>query len=204
MTDFNPHQVPRFAELARRAFGEDLEIGTVAPEIMFAFILEQDRGDWAFLKNERLLGASGVQGGLAANPSTIRFRTPAVPLGYIWTIKRIWFSANANTRITISSGGASANLANVLTTKTPRDFRDSRFGATAADPVVVSGANVVSGGAEFFNTFVLNNQANEPYDQDVVLGPNTFIDVSLVDLNIGLSAAIAYLMRPSRDQELGP
>jgi len=58
---FNRLIASRFAELARRMMGEDLELSTVAPEIALEMTLESDRPEWSFLKGEQLWQTIPVQ-----------------------------------------------------------------------------------------------------------------------------------------------
>lgn len=74
-------EVGRFSTLLRRFLEQkgDIEVaGELAPEISAVFVLESDRPDWHFLKNEKLIssGALMTVAGATAGP-TYRLRNPA-------------------------------------------------------------------------------------------------------------------------------
>lgn len=111
-------QVARYSSLLRRFLslaGVEFVTEELAPEISGVMVLENDRPDWHFLKNERLMSFVGSIGpsGAFAGP-TARLRNPTGS-GIIAQLGRSYWSAGAGrSTCRISLNALNTDLANPL------------------------------------------------------------------------------------------
>jgi len=119
-------EVGRYSELLRRFLqqkGQEEIAGELSPEISPIFVLESDRTDWAFLKNERL-GIVSINQTSGATPGPLfRVRNP-LGSGVIATLSDIWVTLTvgpANLRVNFVQVNAQLPGGNL--NGRPRDFR---------------------------------------------------------------------------------
>lgn len=66
MSEFNQLMASRYADAARRLFGEDLQLGTFAPELAAGITFQSDRPEWYYPLGSRLWTTGPVQVAAAA------------------------------------------------------------------------------------------------------------------------------------------
>lgn len=191
-------EVGRYSSLVRRFLsmkGSEFVLPEMSPEISAVFVLESQRPDWFFLKNERLVGASAVSTSGASAGPTFRVRNP-LGSGVIATIESIWFS-HSDTRTTeLNHVQVNAQLASANVDPVARDSRQL---------TVIGGTNsallaslLTTGGAAGDRLWVGEVAANvvTRIELPIVLAPGFAIDLG--STNVGattISAAIWWCER---------
>jgi hypothetical protein len=179
---FNRLIASRFAELARRMMGEDLELSTVAPEISLELALESDRPEWGFLKAETRWATQSVN--VAAVAAQFGFLQVFNPAGSrrLVTVTTYMFTAGVarrfNQALTTTIRGASQNIAIPLDTRW-NDPITPAAALLAREPVTISTGSFVAAGTDL----------NVGQD-DVPAGVFTLLRVPLVTLAPGSGVLI--------------
>lgn len=77
MNDFNAYRNPRLAEALRRAYGEELDVATFAPELASIIVLENDRYENRILQGIRYWSTGPITiAGAAGNFSRLQIQNP--------------------------------------------------------------------------------------------------------------------------------
>ena len=121
MTDFNQLVDARIADMARRRFGEDLQIGTVAPELGLYWIIGADRPEDAVLLGEAPWHTSRSIAALAANFSSLGVNSGNATI--VSVVQKI-FVINATAGVqTYKLGGVQSPQADTSSKVASRDLR---------------------------------------------------------------------------------
>lgn len=180
----------RFSDLLRRTLGmkgvSDVA-SELSPEIAPALILESERPEWAFLKNEKLMGATYVQGNAAGLGSACRLRNPAGS-GVMAVFSAIAVGTDAVGTNLIERNTDQGNLATVL----PTVSRDTRFAALNTSALIQSSDNVGASG-ESFASFFTETRVAHFYLEAIVLLPGFQLQISGLSLNVSIRGYWVWL-----------
>jgi hypothetical protein len=118
---FNALQRVRYADMLRRYLGEDIEFGSVSPELAVGIIQELDRPEWFFLRQETLWGFATSIGANAANVGHVECLVPAAATDLIVVVEDISVAfTGASTYDIRYDGAAGSAIIN-------NDVRDTRL-----------------------------------------------------------------------------
>jgi len=176
----------RYGDLLRRflnAKGTEDIAGDLAPEISPVFVLENNRPDWHYLKNERLAAFFTAQvSGASAGP-TVRLRNPTGS-GVIATFSTLDWSFSANDHILIAMNLLDANLAGGVLPSTNRDGRQLMAVGQSNSALIVSFVlNAAPVGDVFFGNATAANEGAK-YQEPIVLSPGRSIDIGTTDVGV--------------------
>lgn len=203
---FNPLLVPRYADAVRRLLSEDLDLGSISPEIIIALVLETDRPEWSALKEELLTAAGGSIGAVAAQVSAARIRNPTGS-GRVVTLERIDVSVDTAATILMTINDQNATIGGAEALLSTRDaLLSGRADTNTRDGVALT--SFVNNVAPAGQTIVqVNIQAmdNFQYDKALVLRPGHAVDVGTVTVNTTLRTTFTARERTARvGGELAP
>lgn len=175
-------QTGRYSDLLRRFLGmkgvTDVS-AELSPEISPILVLETERPEWEFLKNEKLMSAVFALGGVVAENTVFRLRNPTGS-GVVAVIARIEFSTDATTAFIVERDDDNGNLATV----TPTVSRDTRLPVLNASVLVASGdTNVVLSGESWLTGRTIANVTNQ-FPAPFVLTAGNEIDIASIATNV--------------------
>lgn len=207
MNDFNAYRNPRLADAIRRVYGEDLDVGTFAPELAAIIALENDRFENRYPQGLRYWTTGEIT--VAANPanlSRLQIHNPPSS-GLIVVVEGfIVYSAPAGGSYLVTRDGALAgaptnNLA--VDTRVPLSAAQRRVASlnridnTLAAP---TGERMSRRGAIATQDTVFNFRAGP--ESPIVLVPNTVAELVSGNVNQALSALGYGYERTGRPEEL--
>lgn len=177
-------QTGRFSNLMRRYLGMKgvTEVTPeLAPEISPVFILESQRPEWEFLKNEKLMSFVFGGVGVAAQNAVARLRNPPGS-GVVATITAIRMVTDTLSIGLVSRDDDQGNLVTVL----PTVSRDTRLPVLNASVLIPSQGNgiVVTGESWWTNLAAANESVKD--DVDFVLTEGNQLDFVSTTVNSSL------------------
>lgn len=190
----------RYSELLGRLLGASgvLEVAPdLSPEISATLVLENDRPEWAFLSNQRLIAAAPGVAALAGNFSGIRVRNP--PTSSVLAIIEAMecFSSTAAVLLNVNVG-IGAGTTDRATTNQAAFARDSRTStaATQTSALVVSVDNTlqIGNGIEQLQANAAN-QMLQAVNLPIVLAPGSFYDFATNAFALSLFANLRWRER---------
>jgi len=186
-------EIGRYSSLLRRLLsmkGTSEVSGELSPEISPVLILESERPEWEFLKNEHLMALAFGIGNVAAQNAVIRLRNPATS-GAIATLTLLLWTTSPASSFIWERDDDNGDLATVL----PTVSRDTRLPVLNASSLVGSQANGVVLPGESWATG--SNQLNEnvPVSVEFVLTPGHEIDLATLGNDISARGFIWWRER---------
>lgn len=174
------------------------------PEISPSLVLENDRPEWSFLKNERLFGICDLQVGAAGEQTVGTLFNPAGS-GVLAVVTRVSMSHNVASRILLSIDNG-INLGDFDTTHLPQP-RDGRqpFGVSTGATLFVGSGDLVGGFNPPNPLHVFQPVAGgitEVYDQPIVLTPGTGLFWDTDTNNVQVRFGFAWRERRALGVEL--
>lgn len=142
-------------------------------EISPVFVLENDRPEWLYLGNERMMGGLGGIGP-GAGQSTVRYRNP-VGSGVIAVFTEISYSSLAASICNLQIGG---DLADLATPSAPYPTDARLLFTIAGGAVIVSVENAASVGNGIDGAYVAANTQYRFVVTPLILTPGSHFDVS--------------------------
>jgi hypothetical protein len=206
VADFNPLAAPGYREIVRRLLGEDLELGSVTPELGLALVLESDRPEWYFYRGARLWAFQATVAANAGNVSHIEVFNPssaANPLLVVVDGVKIHNPAAGEYTLRYNGAAAAVPIQN--------DVRDLRIPGLKAvsqnrianntvgqSGIIVDAMEVVTAGTDYTLTPDLSSAL--PF----VLGPGDRLAVWTVAQNTALNVVMGGYERFGRPEEIQP
>jgi len=191
---------PRYRELLYKLISEDLEFPPPG------FIIELDRPEWAYLKDESLWATQPLaQGPVAAQSSFVQVRNPAGSQRLVVVTHYYAFRTTAGTvsiALTNTPRGATGGAVAIL--------RDQRATLPVAinrpDPLIVEGgtAAVFTGDVQIFNFTVPALTWTQLPFPPIVCGPGLGVNITSGTLNEQLQVEMAGYSRSARPEEVTP
>jgi len=183
----------RFSSLLRRYLGMkgvSVVSAELSPEIAPVLILESERPEWEFLKNERLMASVFGLGGVAAQNTVYRLRNPTGS-GVIAVITDFVFVADTLSAHIIERDDDNGNLATVL----PTVSRDTRIPVLNASALIPSQANnVVLSGESWWSTRAPAD-VGDPQALSFVLTPGNELDFITLGNDVGIRGFVHWRER---------
>lgn len=202
---FNPLAAPGYATLARRLLGEDLELSSVAPEILLTLDLDDRPEYWAPAGGD--LGyVSSALAASAGNFSAIILQNPVGST--IITIVELVNPSLAGGAGGVVRLGVGPSAAAVGTFASKGRKRDTRTGAlTAVSQQTLTEVRTLQQAASLiagveFRYRIPGAQDGLPFIFDAVLGPGAFFVVESGAVNLALEASFTFRERRARPEEL--
>lgn len=199
-------EVGRYSDFLRRLLaqaGQEEVAAYLAPELQAALVLEADRPEWSFLKNEKLASGQGTSAAAAALRSTVSIENPTGSnvIAVIEEI-RVWFNGDfVNIRTAYSTTGQVA-----LTTKRARDFR---YGQGNQPGLNLVSNNTLTDAGYGGTTFgyceagvALTNYRMHVWRDPIVLGPGTRLGAIGGTDNLAMVATYVWRERAMTRYEL--
>jgi hypothetical protein len=204
VADFNQLQRTGLTELVRRMLGEELQLGSVSPELGLMLALEVDRPEWYFLRSERLFSTGLLQ--IAANVGHVGQIDLFNPVGsgIIIVIRGIViYSGIAAQSYTLTlDGGAAGGAAAqnfVLDQRWPLAYRTAGQNFIGNAAVGVSG-NIIE--QRIAQTGALDIIFETPKVTGLIVAPGRRMNVWCQTQNSALGATIMGYERIARPEEL--
>lgn len=165
--------------------GQEDPAGSLSPEISPVLVLENDRPEWQFLGNGRLMACNLTVSTTGALLGSMRLRNPS-DSGMLAIVEAISVNAiTAAQRFQVRIGNAAAELLTPMVTQAPRDSRSSAtVGALKASSDQVSGT-----GTKIYEGTIAINVIVSLLVCPIVLAPGSHLEVTAADLVVGQSNA---------------
>jgi len=167
--------------------------GELSPEISATMVLENDRPEWFFLSNQRLMSATADQGGDAVTFAGARLRNPTGS-NVLAVVERCQVDCfTVQSQIRFRFGTATADLGGIL----PSRALDSRNAATTAGALILSSAAIAASGAGdiFWEMNIPVTDVREPLFTPIILAPGSHIDVTAITQTAGLQVNFRWRER---------
>lgn len=188
-----------FDSLVGRLLNIEQQQGGICPvvsaEITPVLVLENDRPEWCYLKNERCMAAGTKQGAAGAAISAVRLRNPLAS-GMLVVIETATFSTSGNAEVLFTIGSINTDRA-ALPGNQSRDTRSQVSGVA-----VVSRDNAAVAGTGIFDVFITANTPFVAQFNPTILKPGTFFEIATVTVNVDLCAVLGWRERELRNYEL--
>ncbi len=195
----------RYAELARRAFGEDITVDSFAPELLATVVMELDPLALRIHKGEFLAVAysTAILAGAAGNVSSFQLFNPARS-GLVATAEggfvRTTAGVSVSYRLDVAALGSAAG------NEALRDSRPKLWGTSPALTIVGNGFNaggLTPGGALLWRQSVTAATYTSMNIPPFVLGPSAGLTVHDDTAAEIFEAAFFFSFRVARPEELG-
>jgi len=186
-------EVGRYADLLRKLLSMKGVVDVapeLSPEVSPVFIMEADRPEWQFLKNEKLMSAVFAVTGVVAQNSAVRLRNPAGS-GVVATIEHIILSGNMALELFYERNTIQAALATVL----PTVARDTRFPQLNASSLLSSQGNNIASSGEAWWSARAPAEAAVVTDIAMVVTPGHQIQLNTVTSNVSIRGTITWRER---------
>jgi len=183
----------RFSDLLRRYLGMkgvSVVSSELSPELSPILVLESERPEWEFLKNEKLMASVFAQGGVVGQNTLYRLRNPAGS-GVVAVITRFMITTDLTEIVIAERDDDNGNLATVL----PTVSRDTRLPVLNASSLIASQANnVVVTGESWWTARLLAN-SDAPQDVQFVLTAGHEIDLVQLGANVAIRGWVHWRER---------
>lgn len=186
-------EVGRYSELLRKLLSMKGVVdvsGELSPEISPVFILEAERPEWEFLKNEKVMSSTFAVNAVAAQNAVYRLRNP-LGSGVVAVINTFMIQVESDSTVLAERSVEQGNLATIL----PTVSRDTRLPVLNASALISSQANNVVFTGESFWTALLLANAFVPQVLDFVLTAGHQFDLIEVDNNISIRGWVQWRER---------
>lgn len=190
----------RYSDLLRRTLGMKgvTEVAAeLSPELSPVFVLETERPEWEFLKNEKLVGATFQKTGEVALASAVRLSNPAAS-GVVAVFSRMHINSAAAGIILWERNTDQGVLASLL----PTVARDTRWEALTTSVLLQSVAAVGASGDSFGSTVNLANVPVE-YVDSIVLTPGQQVQMTQLTVNTSIRGYWTWRERRLDALEIG-
>lgn len=173
----------------------------LTPEIFPALILEADRPEWGWLKQEQRFGLQATVLGAASNVSSIRLRNPTGSniLGVVSKIKLVSIEGGA-VNVFMSLGNAQLALANGF--GTPRDTRWLNAASLAQGRFSMLLASTSATDFSPNGLAVWRFAAADQWDTEIVLAPTGMIDIQSANDDVDMTVCFEWTERRAQPGEL--
>jgi hypothetical protein len=198
MTEFNKLLAAPVADFIRRRFGEDIDVSSIAPELLPVIALQVDRPEWLLHLGELPLSLGILQALNAAQNSAAQIRNPPGS-NTIVMVDEVEVSMTAAGEVFASVQQISA--ADMTTLAGTNIGRDTRSGSSRGMAQVSSQNNVAT-------TNIIRriqNGSGLPWvwrNLGVILAPGSALQVSTGSVNESLSVSFVWRERRVRPEEL--
>jgi hypothetical protein len=196
--EFNKLLASQFADFMRRRFGEDIDVSSIAPELIPVLALQADRPEWLLLMGDLPLSLALTQALNAGQNSAIQIRNPPGS-NVLVMVDEAEASADVGTTLALTvqqiSGGNMTNLAGT------NIGRDTRTGGNRGIAQLSSQNNVA--GINIAREVVVG--VNVPWvwrNIGIVLAPGSAAQITTSALNVNLLAGFTWRERRVRPEEL--
>lgn len=186
-------QTGRYSDLLRRLLsmkGVTDVASELSPEISPIFVLESERPEWEFLKNEKLMSNVFAPSPVAAQQTAVRIRNPSGS-GAVAVFTRMWLSAAIPIGFIAERNTDQGNLTTVLPT-VARDTRTQELNASAL--VASQTSNAAASGSSFWSSNLIGDTPainNIPF----ILTPGNQIQITSLTVNAGLRGTLDWRER---------
>lgn len=186
-------EVGRYSELLRKLLsmkGVEQVSGELSPEISPVFILESERPEWEFLKNEKLMSSVFGLSAVAAQNSVYRLRNPAAS-GVVAVISAFMLSVGVASEVLAERDDDNGNLGTVL----PTVSRDTRLPVLNASALIASQGNNVALSGEAWWTAQILADTSIPQLLTFVLSEGQEIDLLTINVNVRIRGWVHWRER---------
>jgi len=184
----------RYSDLLRRYLGMkgvSAVSSELSPEIAPAFVLESERPEWEFLKNERLMAGVFSVPGVAAQNAVYRLRNPAGS-GVVAVFSQFTMGWTNSAAVgLVERDDDNGNLGTIL----PTVSRDTRLPVLNASSLIASTGNNVTLTGESWWTNREAGDTSRPQRIDFVLTEGNELDFVCITVAISMRGFVHWRER---------
>ena len=202
---YNSLLAARYAGAINRQFGEDVRVDTITPELTMIVVLENDRPENAFLRDEFLYAQGVNQAAVAGLVDGVQLRNP-LGSNLIATVTAIGWTTSAVSEIVVTMSPSQATDLLVALNGKARDTRND----TNIPSILATSRCVVSKDTTVGSFPNLLEQQTAPATSPqsalcavpLILAPGGAVRIVTTAVNIGIDVSFAWRERVALPGEL--